>query len=168
VDDPEQYEFRPKEMLRDLCAIFALFSSSDVFAKECARNECDPNLLRSAIKTCKRLNLLVEGESLKAFETLPAKVEAAALVVSRDEELYRDAPDEFLDELMATFMMDPVKLPSGHYVDRSTITQHLLNDPTDPFSRAPMSVDDVVPATELQERMSEWLEAKRQSMMDQS
>lgn len=168
VDDPEQYEFRPKEMLRDLCAIFALFASSDVFAKECARNECDPNLLRSAIKTCKRLNLLVEGESLKAFETLPDKVEAAALVVSRDEELYRDAPDEFLDELMATFMMDPVKLPSGHYVDRSTITQHLLNDPTDPFSRAPMSVEDVVPATELQERMSEWLEAKRQSMMDQS
>jgi ubiquitin conjugation factor E4 B len=95
-------------------------------------------------------------------------VEAAALVVSRDEELYHGAPDDFLDELMATFMKDPVKLPSGHYVDRPTITQHLLNDPTDPFSRAPMGVDDVVPATELKERMMQWLEEKRQTMMDQS
>lgn len=161
VDNPEQYEFRPKEMLRDLCAIFALFGTTDVFQEECARNECDPNLLRSAVKTCKRLNLLT-GASITAFEALPGYVEAASLRVAQDEQLYADAPDEFLDELMATFMKDPVRLPSGHYVDRSTITQHLLNDPTDPFNRAPLSINDVEVAAELKSRMDQWLDAKRQ------
>lgn len=33
VDNPEQYEFRPKEMLRDLCAIFSLFATSEVFKR---------------------------------------------------------------------------------------------------------------------------------------
>ena len=32
-------------------------------------------------------------------------------------------------------MKDPVKLPSGHAIDRAVITRHLLSDPTDPFSR---------------------------------
>jgi len=162
VDNPEQYDFRPKEMLRDLCAIFALFSSSDTFQKECAKSGCNPDLLRSAVKTCRRLNLLT-GESITAFEALPDLVEAAAKIVSDDEALLADAPDEFLDEILTTFMKDPVILPSGHFVDRSTITQHLLNDPTDPFNRNPLSLDDIEPATELKERMKKWLEEKRAS-----
>ena len=85
------------------------------------------------------------------------------------EELYlvhlkrhaREEPDEFLDEILSSFMSDPVILPSGHYVDRSTITQHLLNDPIDPFNREAMTIDDVKPATELKEKMNLWLAEKR-------
>jgi len=160
VDNPEQYEFRPKEMLRDLCAIFALFAPSEVFQVECAKSGCDPALLRSAVKTCRRLNLLT-GESMEAFESLPDLVEKAGQTVAADEELLADAPDEFLDEILSTYMKDPVILPSGHYVDRSTITQHLLNDPIDPFNREPMTVEDIKPATELKEKMNKWLEEKR-------
>ena len=58
-------------------------------------------------------------------------------------------------------MMDPVVLPSGHFVDRSTITQHLLNDPIDPFNREEMTIDDVKPATELKAKIDMWLEEKR-------
>jgi len=79
-----------------------------------------------------------------------------------DEELYEDAPDEFLDPLMSEFMTDPVILPtSNNIVDRATIQQHLLNDPTDPFNRKPLSIDDVVPAEELKEKMKAWLDARR-------
>ena len=43
--------------------------------------------------------------------------------------LTAEAPDEFLDPLLSTLMRDPVRLPtSGNVVDRSTISQHLLND----------------------------------------
>ncbi|GKZ00388.1 hypothetical protein MPSEU_000991800 [Mayamaea pseudoterrestris] len=166
VDEPEQYEFRPKEMLLNLCSIFALFGASEVFQSECAKAGCSPDLLRDAAKPLRKFNLLT-GESMAAFEALPALIEVFAKDVSADDELHADAPDEFLDELLCTFMKDPVKLPSGHFVDRSTITQHLLNDPMDPFSREPMSVDDIAPATELKVRMDTWLAEKRVSRQQQ-
>ena len=44
-----------------------------------------------------------------------------------DEEMFADAPEEFLDEIMGTLMKDPVILPSSrNIVDRSTIARHLL------------------------------------------
>ena len=161
VDHPEQYDFRPKEMLRDLCAIFALFASSTIFQEECAKSGGDPNLLRSAVRTCRRLHLL-EGESMEALASLPDQVDASKQQVAKDEALLVNAPDEFLDEIMSTYMNDPVMLPSGHFVDRSTITQHLLNDPTDPFNREPLTIDQVQPAHELKERMRQWLEEQHQ------
>ena len=160
VDNPEQYDFRPKEMLRDLCAIFALFAANPVFQTECAKANCDVKMLKKAVQTCLRLNLLT-GESMEAFQSLPDAVETAAKRVAVEEKLLEDAPDEFMDALLNTFMKDPVKLPSGNIVDRSTITQHLLNDPTDPFSRAPLKIEDVEPATELKEKKDKWLADKR-------
>jgi ubiquitin conjugation factor E4 B len=147
-------------MLRDLCAIFALFASSSDFQLECAKSGCKPDLLGAAVRTCEKLNLLT-GESMTAFRSLPDLVAVAAQAVAEDEALLADAPDEFLDEILSTFMTDPVILPSGHFVDRSTITQHLLNDSIDPFNREEMTIDDVKPATELKEQMHKWLEEKR-------
>lgn len=96
-----------------------------------------------------------------AFETLPNLVEQALSAVADDEALVADAPDEFLDEIMSTFMSDPVILPSGHFVDRSTITQHLLNDPIDPFNREPMTINDLKPAVDLKAKIDNWLQEKR-------
>jgi ubiquitin conjugation factor E4 B len=45
---------------------------------------------------------------------------------------------------MGILMEDPVILPSGHKVDRSVITRHLLNSNTDPFSRQKMTEDQLV------------------------
>lgn len=166
VDNPEQYDFRPKEMLRDLCAIFSLFSASPVFQEDCAKSGCDPGLLQSAVKTCRRLNLLT-GDSMTAFEALPDLVQAASIRAAAEEALVADAPDEYLDELMMTYMQDPVLLPSGHVVNRQTITRSLLNDPIDPFSRQPMTLNDLTPATELKQEMDEWLEMKRAKVSNQ-
>lgn len=101
------------------------------------------------------------GESIIAFASLPDLVEQASRSVAEDEALKADAPDEFLDEIMSTFMEDPVILPSGHFVDRPTITQHLLNDPIDPFNREPMTIDSIKPAVELKARIDSWLQEKR-------
>jgi ubiquitin conjugation factor E4 B len=167
VGNPEKLEFRPKEMLRDLCAIFAHFASSDIFQNECAKAGCDSNLLRSVVKTCRRLNLL-ELESMLAFGALPDAIDAAASRVALEEDMLVGAPDEFLDEILSTFMKDPVVLPSGHIVDRSTITQHLLNDPMDPFSRQPLTADQVQPAVDLKRRMEAWLEEKHRARRSRS
>merc|ERR1712151_1043311 len=84
VNNPEQYEFRPKDMLQDLCAIFALFSSEEIFQLECAKSGCDQKLLKNAVKTCQKLGLL-DGDSMVAFETLPNHVEKASQSIKADE-----------------------------------------------------------------------------------
>lgn len=159
VDNPESYSFRPKEMLQDLCVVFSSFASANAFQIECARSGYyTPDLMNKSVKTCRKLGLLF-GQSMDLFALLAAKVEDASKEMTSDEDLYKDAPDEFLDPLMQEFMTDPVKLPtSGNIVDRKTITQHLLNDETDPFNRKALSIDDVVPATELKEQMRLWLD----------
>jgi ubiquitin conjugation factor E4 B len=40
-------------------------------------------------------------------------------------------------------MRDPVLLPSSKItIDRSTIKSHLLSDPTDPFNRMPLKLEE--------------------------
>lgn len=160
VDNPEELEFKPKIMLQDLCRIFSLFANAEVFSVECAKSGCNPTLLQTALKTVRRINLL-SGDELAAFESLPAKVETALQKVASDEALLQNAPDEFKDEILDTLMKDPVRLPSGHVVDHSTIAQHLLNDPTDPFNRSPLKLEEVEPATELKQRIQAWIAEKR-------
>ena len=47
---------------------------------------------------------------------------------------------------MFTLMRDPVILPTSKTsIDRSTIKAHLLSDSKDPFNRAPLSIDEVIP-----------------------
>ena len=47
---------------------------------------------------------------------------------------------------MFTVMRDPVILPTSRtIIDRSTIKSHLLSDAKDPFNRAPLAIEDVIP-----------------------
>ena len=62
---------------------------------------------------------------------------------------------------MSTLMVDPVKLPSGVTMDRSVIIRHLLNDPTDPFNRQPLTEEMLEPDTELLAKIHDWLKAKK-------
>jgi hypothetical protein len=153
-------------MLRDLCAIFALFSKLPEFQVECAKSGYySYELVTKSVKTCKKLQLL-SGESMESFQKFPELIEAAAKTVASDDALLADAPEEFLDPLVLTFMKDPVILPtSGNCVDRSTIAQILLNDPHDPFNRMDLTIDMVEPAVELKERMTKWLEDKRAMLL---
>lgn len=94
------------------------------------------------------------------FDGLPDAVEKAAQKVAEEEVLLGDIPEEFTDPIVQTLMRDPVVLPSGNIVDRHSIRQQLLNNPMDPFNRAPMTIDDVKPATELKARIDAWVKEK--------
>ncbi|KAL7517620.1 hypothetical protein ACHAWX_002527 [Stephanocyclus meneghinianus] len=166
VDNPELYNFRPKDMLQDVCVVFSSFAAATEFQLECAKSGYyTPDLMSKAVKTCRKLNLLI-GESMELFALLEIKVAEASKLMAGEEDLYDDAPDEFMDPLLSEFMTDPVLLPtSGHIVDRKTITQHLLNDSMDPFNRKELKLEDVVPAVELKERIDAWLKEKRDAKM---
>ena len=76
--------------------------------------------------------------------------------------LTQDFLSAFLDPLVATLMKDPVILPiSRETVDRDTIRTHLLSDPKDPFNRAPLDIEDVIPNTELKARIDAFIMEKR-------
>ena len=62
---------------------------------------------------------------------------------------------------MATLMEDPVELPDSHtIIDRITIKRHLLNDPHDPFNRAPLDLDMVIPRPDIKAKIEEYMRDK--------
>merc|ERR1712080_143673 len=64
--------------------------------------------------------------------------------------------------IMSCVMKDPVRLPSsGVVVERSTIARHLLSDQSDPFNRAPLTMDMVEPEVQLKDRVEKWIKARR-------
>ncbi|KAI2649655.1 Ubiquitin conjugation factor E4 B [Labeo rohita] len=63
--------------------------------------------------------------------------------------------------LMDTLMSDPVQLPSGNIMDRAIILRHLLNSPTDPFNRQPLTESMLEPVPELKERIQAWMREKQ-------
>jgi ubiquitin conjugation factor E4 A len=53
------------------------------------------------------------------------KVHQTAMQKKEEEEILIDAPEEFLDPIMSTLMVDPVVLPSSKaIIDRPTIARY--------------------------------------------
>jgi len=105
-------------------------------------------------------NLLRHDKSIQ-FNSFIDNVASKAVEVISKIDVLGDIPDEFLDALMFTLMKDPVKLPSGNIVDRETIERHLLSTANDPFSRRPLTKQELVPDTELKEKIEAFIKSKR-------
>ncbi|KAL2024151.1 hypothetical protein VTK56DRAFT_9931 [Thermocarpiscus australiensis] len=161
VENPEKYFFNPKSLLPELVDIYMNLGSSQAFIEAVAADgrSYKPANMASTARILRAKHLKDEAD-IQAWEALSAKFEAAKEALDRAELDFDDAPPEFEDPIMGILMSDPVILPSRHTVDRSTIVQHLLSDPKDPYTRRPMSIDDVVPDVELKQRIERWKEEK--------
>jgi ubiquitin conjugation factor E4 B len=82
---------------------------------------------------------------IQQFRDFADRVHEFANRCEDEETSADDVPEEFLDALLYTPMRDPVLLPSGQIVDRATIMRHLYSDETDPFTRQPLSEQDLQP-----------------------
>ena len=58
-------------------------------------------------------------------------------------------------------MTDPVLLPSGDTMDRTNITRHLLTDETNPFTRQPLTVADLVDNETLKLEIEKWIAERK-------
>jgi ubiquitin conjugation factor E4 B len=168
VDNPESYDFKPKVMLGEICETIANFAASPVFQQAVSKSGyyvTNPTVLPKAVNTVKKHRIL----SLEQLELLDRLCAAAAEFKANtvEEDADGEAPDHFLDPLLCTVMSDPVRLPMGTVIDRSTIEQHLLNDPMDPFSRQPLTLDQLVPEDSLKAEIDAW-RASRTSRKDTS
>uniref|UniRef100_A0A224ZB65 Ubiquitin conjugation factor E4 A n=1 Tax=Rhipicephalus zambeziensis TaxID=60191 RepID=A0A224ZB65_9ACAR len=165
VKDFSEYEFKPQELVQNICKIYTNLGSED---SETAQAFCiavsrdgrsySPDLFPQAQKVLMKIR---QGELFVAVGELAKKIQKAASQQKQEDEATGDAPEEFLDPIMSTIMADPVVLPSsGITIDRSTIARHLLSDQTDPFNRSPLTMEMVVPNEGLKKKILEW-RAKR-------
>lgn len=193
VKDPDKYAWDPKRLLASIATIYVHIARDDRDGKFARAITLDKRSYRDdmfgeCVAVLRQLGY-VSPQTLVALETLEQRVRAAAAAGAVEEEVEEDAPDEFLDPLMATVMRDPVVMPtSGQTIDRTTIERHLLSERTyvfewcaccqhshclnrDPFNRKPLTVEELVPNTELKQRIDAWLADKRRqraTAMDES
>ena len=162
VNNMEQYNFDPRRMLIDVCMTMTHFSEQSAFWKEIVSSGYFDNgsSLVKAANTVKKHDLM-DVQKQEQLSVLLDGVQSFEKANVNLTTLASEAPDEFLDQLMYTIMRDPVRLPtSGNILDRLTISQHLLNDETDPFNRQPLNIGMIEPMAELKARISAWLHEK--------
>ncbi|ODQ65742.1 hypothetical protein NADFUDRAFT_46380 [Nadsonia fulvescens var. elongata DSM 6958] len=169
VENPEKYGFDPKALLSLICDVYLNLSTLEEFVQATARDGRSFRLstFERAIEILNKFKFKSD-RALNQLATFAQSAESMRLQnLEQDLEL-GDIPDEFLDPLMYTLMENPVILPSSKVsIDMSTIKQHLLSDEKDPFNRAPLNIEDVVPDVELKERIRQFkLERRAASMQN--
>ncbi|AOW03971.1 YALI0D12452p [Yarrowia lipolytica CLIB122] len=158
-----KYGFDPKDLLVKLSKAYYNLHKQDAFIQAVARDgrSFDPANFTRAIELISRFNLMPR-EYLDQIVALRDKASEVAAQDEEDEQDLGDIPDEYLDPLMYTLMTNPVILPSSKInIDLATIKSHLLSDPKDPFNRAPLKLEDVLPNDELKLEIETWVEEKR-------
>lgn len=167
VANKDKYHFRPIQLISDIIDIYLNLGSSAVFIDAVAADgrSYKPEVLDrvSRILTSKHQKDVAD---IARWDKLKVKFVDAKLLLDQAELDLGEIPAEFEDPIMGDLMKDPVLLPSRHIVDRSTIVQHLLSDPKDPFTRQPMSINDAIPQTELKEKIDKWREERVQAAKD--
>lgn len=157
----DKYNFKPEELLKHVCQVYVNLKECQAFLKAIPR---DARSYRGDLFQRAYDGLLQTGQSQLYADV--KELEKSVLDISahqaNDESLFADAPDEFLDAILTHLMSDPVRLPhSQQVVDRSTIMRHLLSDPTDPFTRDQLTMDQLQPMEELKGRIEAWKNEKR-------
>lgn len=102
------------------------------------------------------------GQLIGEINDFAIKVHRLEMLEKENQEALTDAPDEYLDPIMSTLMLDPVTLPSSNVtVDRTTIARHLLSDQSDPFNRSPLTMDQVITNVTLKAEIEGWVRNKK-------
>ncbi|XP_056018090.1 ubiquitin conjugation factor E4 A-like isoform X2 [Ostrea edulis] len=164
VKDKNEIEFKPHQMVSDITQIYLNLGDNEAFCMAVSADgrSYSPELFQKTTSVLQKI-----GKSptmINQVDSLRDKIEIVRVRQAAEEELYADAPDEFLDPIMGTLMKDPVILPSSkNIVDRAVIARHILSDQTDPFNRSPLSLDMVVPDVDLKRRIDIWTQEKKRS-----
>ncbi|KAL3875775.1 hypothetical protein ACJMK2_033692 [Sinanodonta woodiana] len=162
VKDKNEYEFKPQQIVGDICQIYLNLGQSEEFC--CAVSgdgrSYSKDLFSKAVHVLQRIGK--PPQMITEVEELDKKIQTLGQRQEYEEEILADAPEEFLDPVMGTLMRDPIILPTSHKVmDRNIIARHILSDQFDPFNRQPLTLDMVIPHTELKEKIDAWIAEQR-------
>ncbi|CAI9109777.1 OLC1v1009673C1 [Oldenlandia corymbosa var. corymbosa] len=161
LKDPEKYEFRPKQLLKQIVNIYVNLARGDtenVFPIAITKDGRSYNeqLFSAAADVLRRIG--EDARIIREFTNLGEKAKVAATEAMDAEAALGEIPEEFLDPIQYTLMRDPVILPSSRItIDRPVIQRHLLSDATDPFNRSHLTADMLIPDVELKAKIEEFL-----------
>ncbi|KAJ2713679.1 Ubiquitin conjugation factor E4 [Coemansia spiralis] len=173
ADMQQRFSFNPRVLLSELTSVYihlGLTSSQQQAPDDGVRRfvaavaeddrSYSPELFDKAFGILERWSLK-SAESLARLQEFAQQCVGAKVDSRLVEYLEQNAPEEYLDPLLATLIADPVRLPtSGNVMDLAAIKGQLLSDPRDPFNRAPLTVDMLEPLPELKQEIAQWREAK--------
>lgn len=160
MKNKNEFEFDPANTVKQISQIYMNLKDSQEFCLAVSQDgrSYSAELFKYAENTLIKIgggDLIAE---IMEFSDRVQKIEHQQKI---NDEALVNPPDEFLDPILSTLMKDPVILPSSKMsVDRSTISRHLLSDQSDPFNRAPLSMDQVIPDTELKAKIDEWIKER--------
>ncbi|KAJ1669104.1 Ubiquitin conjugation factor E4, partial [Coemansia sp. RSA 25] len=167
-DMKERFSFNPRVLLSEITSVYlhlGLASKAshnqaavDKFVTAVVNDDrsYSADLFQEAYTILERLSLK-DADSLEMLLEFAGKCKGAKVDSKVIDYLESEAPDEYLDPLLASLITDPVRLPtSGNIMDLSAIKGQLLSDPRDPFNRAPLTIDMLEPMPELKEEISKW------------
>ncbi|KAJ1655624.1 Ubiquitin conjugation factor E4 [Dispira simplex] len=163
VKNPEKYRFRPRKLLCMILDVYLHLAHYPEFIRAVARDGRSYNKewFLKAITIVERHEVSPSHAKLGALHQFVDQVETELRESQLEEEDLGEIPDEFLDPLTWSLMEEPVILPSSKVtLDLSTIKSHLLSDSTDPFNRSSLTIDMVVPNTELKEKIREFKQSR--------
>ncbi|KAI9801299.1 MAG: hypothetical protein M1833_002869 [Piccolia ochrophora] len=163
VPKKKEYGFEPIVLLSEIVDVFINLMDKPTFIEAVARDgrSYKPENFEKATGILKKYSPKAP-EELAKWTKVGERVKKAKELDAQAEEDLGEIPDEFLDPLLFTLMEDPVILPTSKTtVDMSTIRSHLLSDPNDPFNRAPLTIEDVVPNTDLKSQIEAFKAEKK-------
>ncbi len=147
VKDSKKVGFNPRHLLQQILSVYLNLATRKEFVKAIAKDgrSYRREIFSKAAGIASR-HMLKSPAEIEALGALVEQVEETKRMEEEEDEDLGEIPDDYLDPLMATLMKDPVTLPSSKAIlDRSTIKSHLLSDASDPFNRAPLKIEDVIP-----------------------
>jgi len=163
---PQEYEelgFNPKEMVRQITEIYLFLARVDrnEVARIVAKDEryYSSETFSRAFSFVRKYGLLV-GAQLDEFDGF---VKELAERVSQQRAAFdqADIPAQYLCEMMADIMSDPVMFPqSKKVVDRWVAERQIMGSDRDPYANTPLKVEDLVPLPELKEEIHRFAKAK--------
>ena len=160
IKNKNDYEFNPSYIMESIIKIFSYFVNYEEFLEFVVS---DPRAYKydnftKAIKLKNENKVKVDLETSENFDNIVYnKLKKAEELVEQKKINYDDAPEEYLDPLTYGLMENPVILPSSHInIDRRTIEDYLLTNPSDPFNRNPLTKEELIPNDDLKKKIDEY------------
>jgi len=163
---PAEYDelgFNPKELMKQIAEIYLFMSRAnrDEVIRIIAKDEryYSNQTFDKGLKFVRKYGALV-GTDLEEFDSLVKEL-AGKVEEHRSAFNEADIPENYLCELMADIMSDPVQFPqSKKIVDRSAAVRMIMGSDKDPYSNTPVRVEDLLPQPELKQEIHRFAKEK--------